>query len=281
MKVYFRYMKYGVWALFLVLVSSCAEHGGRTEIKERKQIVREDFKILLDTLGLEGSILVYDPQVDTYYSNDFEEAHRGTLPASTFKIVHTMIGLELGVLEDQESEFLWDGSPRAFQAWEQDLTLTQAFRYSCVPCYQELARSIGDKDMNRYLDTLGYSGMDVQASNVDQFWLVGTSHISPFQQIDFLSRFYNGKLPIQESTTHILKEILVEKAEGDMILSGKTGLVVGEKELGWYVGYQEVGDKLLYFAARIASKERDHSRREIMAYRKRVVLEALKRLGEG
>jgi len=91
-----------------------------------------------------------------------------------------MIALETAVVENDSSLFRWNGEDRMLEVWEQDLTLKEAFHYSCVPCYQEIARKIGANRMNRYLDTLNYGTMEVDSTNIDRFWLQGEYQIMPF-----------------------------------------------------------------------------------------------------
>src|SRR5690242_15510637 len=65
------------------------------------------------------------------------------LPASTFKIVNALIGLETGVVRDSATIIPWDHVVRKIPEWNQDLKMYEAFTYSCVPWFQELARRIG------------------------------------------------------------------------------------------------------------------------------------------
>ena len=63
----------------------------------------------------------------------------GVSPCSTFKIANTLIGLEEKILEDENTVFLWDGSPQPFSCWESDHTLSSAVRFSVVWYFQALA----------------------------------------------------------------------------------------------------------------------------------------------
>ena len=89
---------------------------------------------------------------------------------------------------------------RRLKVWEQDLTFKQAFHYSCVPCYQEVARKIGATRMNVWLNKLDYGQMHVDTTNIDVFWLEGDSQINQYQQIDFLKRLYRSELLISHRT---------------------------------------------------------------------------------
>jgi beta-lactamase class D len=210
------------------------------------------FQTLLDSLNLTGTILVFDEAEATYHANNFEKASTGHLPASTFKIPNTIIALETGVASGPEHLFKWDGSDRWLDAWEQDLTLKEAFSVSCVPCYQEVARAVGPQRMRTELARMGYSGMVFDTLTVDNFWLQGNSRITPQEQINFLRRIYHAELPIRPATQHAIRDIMVMEKTDDYTLSGKTGWSInGENNNGWFVGFVERDDKVYYFATNV------------------------------
>ena len=101
----------------------------------------------------------------------------GHLPASTFKIPNSIIALETGLIEDDSTLIKWDGDERRLPAWEQDLVFRDAFHYSCVPCYQEIARKIGEKRMlvieeNDTLKLSSKTGWSIRNGN-NNGWFVG------------------------------------------------------------------------------------------------------------
>ncbi|MEE4178281.1 MAG: class D beta-lactamase [Bacteroides sp.] len=213
------------------------------------------FQQLLDGASVKGAILVYNAREETLLSNDFSWCQQGHLPASTFKIPNTIIALETGVANEQ-TLFPWDGQERALDAWEQDLNLREAFHFSCVPCYQEIARKVGSEQMKLWLDKLSYGTMDVRHENIDRFWLEGNSKINPFQQVDFLRRFYFKELPITDQTHHLMKQIMVIESQNDWTLSGKTGWSIREgHNTGWFVGYLEKGGEVYFIATCIQPTE--------------------------
>ncbi|TJZ60798.1 class D beta-lactamase [Sphingobacterium olei] len=217
------------------------------------------FNSILDNHNVKGSILIYDPQKKTYYSNDFDWANTGFLPASTFKIPNAIIALETSTISSDGTVIKWDGKKRAFESWEKDLTFREAFQASCVPCFQEIARNIGVENMKNYLNKLRYPTMDVRVETLDNFWLYGDSRITQMQQIDFLQRFYTKKLPILTSTRDkMLKLFEIEKTT-DYTLSGKTGWSYNEKDNnGWLVGFYEKGKRVYYFALNVIPKDINH-----------------------
>ncbi len=273
-------MKHVIFVLF-VLCWSCTEKKN-TEQKTStnpSQIVQKEFQTILDKANLNGVLLIYDASKDKYHSNDFEEAKNGHVPASTFKIPNSIIGLENQIIENEQTVFKWDGNERAFSIWEKDLTLKEAFQASCVPCYQELADKIGVESMTEYLEKLNFGNMDVNQENLNTFWLVGDSKISPFEQIDFLVRFYNSQLPISTSTTKIVKNIMKMESGDDYSLSGKTGWAVRDgANTGWFVGYVEKKGKIYYFATKVRPNE-GFDMKKFASIRKEVTKQALKEMG--
>ena len=83
------------------------------------------------------------------------------LPASTFKIVNSLIGIETGKIIDEKMIIPWDGVKRWNKDWNQDLTMEQAFKLSAVPYFQEVARRIGRDTMQQWIDTLKYGNMNI------------------------------------------------------------------------------------------------------------------------
>ena len=79
------------------------------------------------------------------------------LPASTFKIVNSLIGLQTGDIVNDSMKIKWDGIKRWNDDWNKDLTMYEAFRVSAVPYYQEVARRIGKDTMEMWLDSIGYA----------------------------------------------------------------------------------------------------------------------------
>jgi len=239
-----------------MLCFSCKEKQETTTKKKEepvtKKIVKPEFQSLIDSADVIGSILIYDLYEDIYYSNDFEWANQGKLPASTFKIANSIIGLETGIIESDGTIFKWDGEKKYLKSWEQDLVLKDAFQYSCVPCYQDLARKIGVKKMNDYVQKLNYGNLKIDSLTIDNFWLTGASRISQMQQINFLKRLYNAELPIAERTEKIMRDIMLIKETYQYKLSGKSGLSNENQTYnGWYVGYIEVKNTTYLFATNI------------------------------
>ncbi|MEE9364758.1 MAG: class D beta-lactamase [Cellulophaga sp.] len=222
-----------------------------------QEVVVPEFQTIIDSADVKGSILIYDLKDDKYYSNNFQWAKKGNLPASTFKITNSIIALETGVIESDSTLFEWNGEKRSLKNWEQDLIFKEAFHFSCVPCYQEVARKIGAIRMTEYLNKLEYGNMKVNSTNIDLFWLGGESRINQFQQIDFLKRFHQSELLISKRTETIMKRMMVIEENEQYKLSGKTGWSIRNgNNNGWFVGFIELQNKTYFFATNVEPNDR-------------------------
>ena len=268
--------------LMSILIFSCSEN--KKGVKKQQSVAKEvrhkssEFQAIIDSANVKGSILIYDLQKEAYHSNDFEWSNTGKLPASTFKIPNSIIALETGVVENDSTLFKWNGESRGLRVWEQDLIFSQAFHYSCVPCYQDVARRIGATRMNQYLSELSYGDMKVDSTNIDLFWLEGESKISQYQQIDFLKRFYQQKLPIRKRTDEIMRRMMVLEKNASYTLSGKTGWSIRNgNNNGWFVGFIETKNGVYFFTSNV-EPEGEFNQESFVVARKEVVYKALKQL---
>ncbi len=266
--------------ILFVLLISCKEKEVikvSIPVEQTKEIITDAFQKIIDSAAVNGSILVYDAKDDLYYSNNFEWANSGKLPASTFKIPNSIIALETGILENDSTVLKWDGKIRNMKNWNQDLTLKEAFHYSCVPCYQEIARKIGLEKMKSYVTQFNYGNIHIDSTTLDNFWLEGTSRINQFQQIEFLKKFYDASLPISKRTTKIMKSIMIIDINNDYQLSAKTGWSTENGHNGWFVGYLEKDNRVYYFATNIEPKS-TFNKEHFISTRKEITMKALRNL---
>jgi beta-lactamase class D len=233
---------------------------------------------LLDSIGVQGIILVYDPQAGMIVSNDISRADKRVLPASTFKIPNSIIALEHGIVDDENTLFQWDGIPRALSVWDRDMTFREAFHSSCVPCFQEVARMINAQRMIHMLSYFGYGQMVISEDNIDMFWLEGESRISPREQLDFITRFYNQELPVSIRTHNLMKDLMVIENH-DYKLSGKTGWAIRQgNNTGWFVGFAEK-DQKVYFIVTCIEPSEEFNMQMFNLIRKNISVKALEQLG--
>lgn len=230
----------------------------------QKNEVRNDFKKYYDQFSVQGSFILYDQQNDKYTFYNQEQTKQSFTPASTFKICNSLIGLETGVIGDENFVITWDSVVRQNSKWNQDHDLKTAFKNSTVWYYQELARRVGGQQMKLWLDKANYGNADT-SGGIDKFWLTGGLLITPQQQIDFLVKLRNNKLPFSQRSMDIVKKIMIEKDTLDYVIRGKSGW--GAKEdIGWFVGYIEIGENVYYFANCIQATDfnKANARRDIV-----------------
>jgi beta-lactamase class D len=145
------------------------------------------------------------------------------LPASTFKIVNSLIGLQTGKISSDSMVIKWDGVVRPIPEWNKDLNMYQAFRVSAVPYYQEVARRIGKDTMQFWLDSLSYGTKKI-IGPVDSFWLNNTLKIRPDEELGLVKRLYFNQLPFYHYNQEIVKRAMLFEDKPAYKLSYKTGM---------------------------------------------------------
>jgi len=145
--------------------------------------IRPDWAKHFQAFNVNGSFVLYDLNRNQFSRYNPERCAERFIPASTFKIVNALIGLETGVIPDPDYTIQWDGATYDVPAWNQDHTLRTAMQNSVVWYYQELARRVGRDKMQPYLDAANYGNRDI-SGQIDSFWLEGGLKISPNEQID-------------------------------------------------------------------------------------------------
>jgi beta-lactamase class D len=201
--------------------------------------------------GFTGAFVLHDLTNDGYIRYNPEQCSERLLPASTFKIMSSLIGLETGVIPDENYVIEWDGTKHDISSWNQDHTLKTAIQNSVVWYYQELARRVGRERMQHYVDTVG-DGNQAITGPIEAFWLDGTLKISADEQVRFLKRLYQSDLAFSGRSTKIVKEILVLETTDTYQLSGKTGSGQADNVyIGWFVGFVEEENSVFFFATNI------------------------------
>ena len=207
--------------------------------------------------GATGSFLLYDRNRDHYVRYRPERCRQGFLPASTFKIFNSLVGLETEVIADENFVIPWDGVKRRIDGWNEDQDLRTAIRRSTVPYYQELARRVGEEKMRFYLEREKYGNGDLSAG-IDQFWLEGGFQVSQEDQIEFLKKLHAGDLAFSARSMEIVKRIILLRETDEFRLRGKTGWTwQGDLEIGWLVGWVERDDNVIFFATNLENLNED------------------------
>lgn len=212
---------------------------------------------LVDSTGYTGTVLVYDLRDNEHSAVNATGAPRRLIPASTFKILNSLIALELGVVDSAGTVIPWDSVPRERTELNRDLDLATAFRLSAVPHFQSLARKIGPARMAEWVERVDYGNEDVEGG-IDTFWLTGDLAISPLEQIEFLVRLYRNELPFSPQTMDTVRRIMVVDRTPEHTIRAKTGWgILPDGHVGWWVGWVEKGDEVYFFATVLETEEPD------------------------
>ena len=225
--------------------------------------------------GYNAAFVLYDYNNQTFIKHNPERCAERFLPASTFKIPNSLIGLETGIIKDADFVIPWDSVKTWNENWNRDHTLRSAIKFSVVPWYRELARRIGREKSQKYLDLFDYGNKTI-GDMQDYYWLDNSLKISADEQITFLKKFYENKLSVSRRSIDIVKEIIIVDSTHSYILRAKTG--GGKKEdsnyIGWYIGYLESNNNIYFFALNIDGPTFE----EIAPLRKKFTLEIFNQL---
>lgn len=254
--------------IVLISISSCSLNRAKVDDSLKKYFddnkVEGCFTMLSNS---DGKVTVYNLKMDTT---------RYT-PASTFKIVNSLIGLETGVISDEKMVIKWDGIKRWNNDWNKDLTMEQAFKVSSVPYYQEVARRIGRDTMQLWLDSLNYGNKNI-GDKIDSFWLDNHLKISPDEQLGLVKRLYFDQLPFQKRTQQIVRDVMLQEDNTSYSLSYKTGLGLDESKssVGWLIGWIEENKHPYFFVTMVKSAD---AATDIKAVQLNITKGILKQLG--
>jgi beta-lactamase class D len=225
---------------------------------------RSDWMRFFSEAGVSGTIAVVDERANQHLVHDKQRSQTRFIPASTFKIPHTLFALDAGIVKDEFQVFRWDGVQRRFPSWNRDQDLRSALRASAIWVYQGFAQQLGAKREQQYLRKTGYGNADTSGA-IDRFWLDGGLRISAQEQIAFLQKLYRNKLPFRVEHQRLVKDLLIVEAGRDWILRAKSGWAFDvEPQIGWYVGWVETPDGPVFFALNIdmPGKDNDVAKRD-------------------
>ena len=230
----------------------------------------EDLAKIFAQHRLEGTMVIEKLDGSARFEHNSERAARPMLPASTFKILHSLIVLDEGVLSRPSDVIKWDGTDHGWRQWNQDQSFLDAFRVSCVWCYVGFTKSISNERYLQHLEKARYGNMKTGADH-STFWLKGDLAISANEQIDFLRRFYNEELEYKSEHFAIVKHFMFNTVASKKRLYSKTGWALRKDgQHVWNVGFVETESDVWLFAVNFALTDKKQAQ-----LRKRIALDAL------
>lgn len=237
----------------------------------------EGFKKFFDEYKVDGTFALYNNgQGNFNIYNLARYKDSAFTPASTFKIVNSLVGLQTGRISNTKMIIKWDGIDRGMPEWNKDLTMAEAFNVSSVPYYQEIARRIGKDTMQTWLDSLSYGTKKI-TTKIDSFWLDNSLKIKPDEQLGLVKKLYFEQLPFTKTTMEAVKKIMVQENNSNYTLAYKTGWGYKEngKSIGWVIGWIEENKHPSFF---VLNFEGEHNI-DMVNIRKKILQNCLTQLG--
>ncbi len=219
----------------------------------------------------ESCFLLYDERDGSTTREPSSACSTRVTPASTFKIPHALAALDAKVVSGVHETIAYDGSELPFDRWKRDHDLASAMRDSVVWYFQRIAERLGIERERAYLKMFEYGNQDASGP-LTAFWLGDSLRISPDEQLVFLRRFFDQKLPVREDAARAVREILVQPAgrivnaagehpfaapwpEGTTVYA-KTGRGTDEgRTVAWLVGRVVRGDRAWIFVSCVIGAE--------------------------
>lgn len=220
--------------------------------------------------GLNGTAVVYDTTNQQYTIYNRDLAVTESSPCSTFKIISSLIALENGIIEPENSTRTWSGEIFWNEDWNKDIDFPEAFRTSCVWYYRQVIDDIGQDLMQRELDRLQYGNCDISdwegrlnTNNSNRaltgFWIESSLLISPVEQVEVMERIFGDNSAYSEETQSELKQVMLvpEVSSTDISIYGKTGMgkANGVVVDAWFTGFAESTTGKIYFCVRLGRSD--------------------------
>jgi len=195
-------------------------------------------------------------------------------PCSTFKIALSLMGYNENILIDESHPELnfKEGYTEWLKIWKQPHTPTTYIKNSCLWYSHVITKKLGVKKFQDYVTKFNYGNQDIsgdlgQDNSLTKSWISSSLKISPEEQIIFLQKLVNKKLPVSLKSHEMTKRILfVEHLKDGWKLYGKTGaghiknpdLPLNEDhKLGWFVGWIEKDNRRIIFVHYLDGKEKE------------------------
>ena len=263
-------MKIYMFAILIILLASCRNNQPNVITIHEK----EEWGDFYRDRGVEGTFVLFNMNKKEYFVYNTDRANQSFLPASTFKIMNSLVALETGAIKDEKEMIEWDGTDRGWENWNRDQNMLYAFRNSTVWFYQEMARRIGEEKMQYWINACDYGNKNI-SGGIDLFWLQGEIRISAMEQIEFLQKLYENDLPFNIRNQLLVKEIMLADSSASYRLYAKTGWAARvSPQIGWYVGFVETASDVWLFAHNMTIEENQQT-----AFRNEITYEILKAQG--
>lgn len=197
-------------------------------------------------------------------------------PCSTFKIALSLIGFDAEILIDETHPLLpfKEGYVGWMDNWKQPHHPQLWLKNSCIWYSYYITEKLGMALFTDYVQKLNYGNKDTSGdrgknNGLTNAWLSSSLQISPDEQIIFLEKLLNNALPVSLKAHTMTRNILfLEEFIDGWQLYGKTGSGSQlspdrteklERQIGWFAGWLQKGERTLIFAQYIKDTDKKDS----------------------
>lgn len=198
---------------------------------------------------LRGCFLLSDANGNELRRQPSSGCDRRVAPAATFEIAAALAALDASIVRGTGTGF--------------GQTLDSALAYSSPEYFRAIDQQMGSVRMGEYLNRFDYGNADTSSGG--EYWNGGSLQISPNEQMRFLLRLFDGRLPVSRQAALTVRESL-EQPPGvlvsprGVVLTGqmrsgapnmsKGGAVqVGDEAVRWQIGMIASGTRSYVFVS--------------------------------
>ncbi len=226
----------------------------------KPEIIEADWSEHFD--GLNGAAVIYDASALRFHIYNSVLAETRRSPCSTFKIISSLIALENGIIDPDDSTHKWSGEVFWNEKWNNDIDFSGAFHESCVWYFREVIDEVGQELMQEELDRISYGNCNISdwegrlnTNNNNRaltgFWIESSLAISPKEQTEVMERIFGEASVYSETVRNELREVMLvdTQKEAGISVYGKTGMGKAEGVTvdAWFAGFAENAGKNIYF----------------------------------
>jgi beta-lactamase class D len=231
-----------VFLVILFIISSCSRNN---------VTIDDSLSKYFDSAGVSGSFGLFDNTLGHFTIYNLPRYRDSAyMPAGTFDIVSSLVGIQTGVVKDDSSV---DPLP-AGGSGDHPLTLKEAFRNSGEEAFGALERRIGRDTLKKWVDSLGYGNKDL-SEPVDSFRMDDQLRITADEELGLVKKLYFDQLPFFQRTQRIVRGMMLMESNSNYQLSYETclGRARDGRFIGWVVGWIEENKHPYFFVLNLGS----------------------------
>lgn len=206
---------------------------------------------------VDGSILIYDENKDTWLFNIENDVKRNSPIGSLFNIPSTLIALDLGVISNDPGEIMyWDGVKRYYFGtpkynWSCNTNLDEALFYKNDWYFQNVSDLVRHKNYDFFLKDLDVTNLKFNHKE-KYYWHFGNLLSNPEQQINFFRKLYKQEFLFDKKHQKYLFDSMLTINNPNYTIHGyETFNVYKGERIDWWVGVLKTKENTFYFSIRI------------------------------